>query len=198
MRWIGHTAIAWNGTEFYVSVMKQPSSSSQTSGCTRQLEESRLHLDPKLDGKLLVGSARSVTALVMGTVNAPMRLKMTPHDLAESLKQCDLTRAHINCFFWEVPLEAQRIFARAFNVAEEQLLRSAFAYSRKTNRPVPLLTGEPTSWERIKPPPKAKPILRHPRQSRRPVRSLLEMPGARAERDRGERPSPAHPAPLPR
>jgi len=80
----------------------------------------------------------------------------------------------------------QRDFARAHGLGEAELRRAAHAYGQAMKRHVPLLTGEPSAWERV---PESLPerMVRLPpsEPSNAPILSLHDMPGAR------------HPAPVP-
>ncbi|MXW87448.1 MAG: hypothetical protein F4103_10045 [Boseongicola sp. SB0673_bin_14] len=91
---------------------------------------------------------QAVTRFVTARVNAPMRVKLTASELAIALKKHDLSIAQLDGFFWEVPVRDQRIFARAHGLGEAELHRAARAYGETTNRPVPLVSGEPGAWER--------------------------------------------------
>ncbi len=129
---------------------------------------------------LMSGKPRNTVAFVLGKVNAPMKLRMTGSELAQALKDRDLSVAQLDCFFREVPVEAQHIFAHYHGLAEAELLEAARAYSRAMNRLVPLLSGEPAAWDvRSGPPPTGLPRLPPSEPPGGPVLSLLDMPGAR-------------------
>ena len=91
---------------------------------------------------------QAVTRFVTARVNAPMRVKLKASELATALEKHDLSIAKLDGFFWEVPVRDQRIFARAHGLGEAELRRAARAYGEATNRPVPLVSGEPGVWER--------------------------------------------------
>ena len=90
---------------------------------------------------------RAVTRFVTARVNAPMRVKLTASELVTALAEHDHSVAHLDGFFWEVPVRDQRIFAQVHGLGEAELRSAARAYGKVTNRPVPLVTGQPGAWE---------------------------------------------------
>jgi hypothetical protein len=79
--------------------------------------------------------------VVLTTINAPHRRKLTAAELARCLQDHEAARAapgHMSSFFGEIRPELQLAFADAFGIGRAQLVASAKAFSAYSGQAYPL------------------------------------------------------------
>ncbi len=128
-----------------------------------------------------VNTVSSVIAYVMSKVNSPMREPLPLERMVAALKAPDMGIWQLHIFFYEIPVKFQRLFASAHGLTADELYRAAQVYGEAMNRAVPLVSGLPAAWDRKPGPPPGPPEVTLPPSEPLdgPVRSLLDMPGAR-------------------
>jgi hypothetical protein len=80
-------------------------------------------------------------ALVMTTVNAPHRKKLTAEEIARCLKDPKAAKTipgHMSSFFGDVKPRLQCEFAALFNISHAQLVEAAKAFAKYSGASYPL------------------------------------------------------------